>query len=320
MTVTPKQCHDAYRNLTVITVKGEIISGVDVHEYRSNSDALDSRLNCAAGLAEFRTSFLPALRKKGKVIPGGYEVAFPIPFGSWTSGFKVWPLLKQFGRVLKDGNPHDTVKETVQTSALEACFCGKGSPEQLRQLLRLAEALGLIGAPLKGNAEVFCMKYLGIDCSGFVSHYLRANGSSIDPMNTPASSYRDQAKLRARGSMTEIQAGDVMAFAETHHVTAINDVRRGAIPMRFDLQSNLNPISRMLVNELSPKTSVPPDLEVVESCAAQLVHGDMDTDGLNCTVYKVKSQNKDGSFQVARQQLDGREFRVWIAPASVWLS
>jgi hypothetical protein len=315
--VTPKSLHDIYRNLNVATVDGEVVQGIDVHEYRWNkSGETDATMNCIAGIAHFTSALKPKIRKNGKAAAGGeYDVKLtwagtPIP-QPWSFSTRRPACFLEFEDM---GKPQEqSVTERVNVPALTECFYGKGSPDAIREVLRLAAAFNLFGKPYKGSMNAYCDSYIGLDCSGFVSNYLRANGKTIDAMNTGTGTYRTTAKANNRSAISAVDVGDIMVWSGDH-IAAINAVRPIMASTPRQMDEACIPTRGGTYRPATATAQVGTEIEVVESAKARLDSTDAHTDGLNCTWYTIVKQNSNGSFQVKRQQMGMNEFTVWIAP------
>ena len=103
-------------------------------------------------------------------------------------------------------------------------MCGKGSPEQIQAVLKIAghchKRLGR-DWPNKGTMSesltAFYRANMGLDCSGFAGNYARAlGGTSLEP-NSPIPSFAPPARRRRK--LDEILPGDVIIWNPGHIAT-----------------------------------------------------------------------------------------------------
>ncbi|MEW4488329.1 hypothetical protein AB1L42_09630 [Thalassoglobus sp. JC818] len=84
-------------------------------------------------------------------------------------------------------------KQKIRNAAM-----GKGSPDDYQLALEWAIRSSKIRNPTQATIQTYCDQRLGIDCSGFVTNYLIANGKKPDSptvkRNTGAASYYSTAK------------------------------------------------------------------------------------------------------------------------------
>ncbi len=99
------------------------------------------------------------------------------------------------------------------TKAIVEAFMGKGSPDQIADVLRLAHHFGFISNSAKKSpktpalsAQEYCDRYLGLDCNGFVGNYF-----GLDP-NTIIGFY--DVKSARRSSVQRAKEGDVLVWAQ----------------------------------------------------------------------------------------------------------
>lgn len=228
--MTPREYLDWYENLTVPLVSGAVVTGVDCHEYRINTHSSDPDHRASAGQVAWNNLHRALLRH----------------------GLRNHPVFH-----------FDLTGEEADERELRLVFQGKGTPEGIIQVLRLANAVGLVQGT-RAALNDYCTLYLGIDCSGFVTNYLRHNGRADLPREVPAKYYRHHGQLRAR--LEWVRPGDVMAFTQTNHVVLIDRV---------------DPFIR------SEHARSAVDCHVAESAGSRLESGNMHTDGLHCTRYTL---------------------------------
>lgn len=126
-----------------------------------------------------------------------------------------------FNHMTRGGRRNDfyqTHKEKIKTAAM-----GKGTPEDYQLALEWAVRAGKIRDASPASIQGFCDERLGIDCSGFATSYLIANGkktnSSQVKRNTNAAAYFSAA--RAVNDPNLIRQGDLLVWMSG------NSVKRG---------------------------------------------------------------------------------------------
>lgn len=136
---------------------------------------------------------------------------------NWTAGAEQH---SDYNAVTSGGSKNDqwfqANKEKVRTAAM-----GKGSPRDYELALEWAVRKGKIANPTQASIQTYADEHLGIDCSGFVTNYLIANGLKSDSdtvrRNTGAASYFNAAK--AVNDATAIRRGDLLVWmTSTNHV------------------------------------------------------------------------------------------------------
>ena len=110
---------------------------------------------------------------------------------SWTAGTdqrEDYSLVTQraAGAGAQDANQwYAQNRERIQTAAM-----GKGAPHDYELALEWAVRSGRIANPSQATLQQFANQHLGIDCSGFVTNYLCANGRRAPPCKPRAMSNR----------------------------------------------------------------------------------------------------------------------------------
>jgi CHAP domain len=106
-------------------------------------------------------------------------------------------------------------KERIKTAAM-----GKGAPQDYELALEWAVRSNKIPTVTQATIQTYFDEHLGIDCSGFVTNYLCANGkkaySSNTVRNTGAASYFDAAK--AINDSTQVRQGDLLVWMDGNNV------------------------------------------------------------------------------------------------------
>jgi hypothetical protein len=264
MSIKPSEFMAQYRAMTVPLIDGTSIYNIDVHEYRNakdyyqKTDDISPDHDVFDGMGAF-AKLKNAIIKHGKKI-GSFKYRCTLEISSGQLANR-------------------TFQEEVNLRKLEMCFAGKGSPLQVQKALRLAQAFGFIRHE-QASMSRYVTKYLGIDCSGFVSNYLSVVcGLPFDPAKFNAVSYRTQGTAVA--SLTDVKACDVMSWATTNHVAIIDNAN-----FHF-VRNNKQEIQAFYCL-------------VVESTGSNLTKGNVHTDGLVCTYYLILPPDAQGRFSIAR--------------------
>src|SRR5262249_35792881 len=91
---------------------------------------------------------------------------------------------------------------------------GKGAPHDYELALEWAVRAGKIANPSQTTIQTYCDDHLGIECSGFVTNYLIANGKKSDTnkikRDTGAASYYDANK--AVNDASGVRQGDFLVW------------------------------------------------------------------------------------------------------------
>ena len=106
-------------------------------------------------------------------------------------------------------------RERIRNAAM-----GKGAPHDYELALEWAVRSGKIRNPSAPTIQAYCDERLGIDCSGFVTNYLVANGkrpaTPETVRNTSAASY-----FNARNAVSDpllVQQGDLLVWMDGNSV------------------------------------------------------------------------------------------------------
>lgn len=109
-----------------------------------------------------------------------------------------------------------------------ACMCCKGSPEMLFDFIQFIGYWRAYQYHILGKTDVAPVwdivdKYLGVDCNGFVGHYLNTvyAGVKAGP-STPEKYFRTGGKFRQ--SPMDFHPEDVLVFGDFGHVAIIDSV------------------------------------------------------------------------------------------------
>ncbi len=99
---------------------------------------------------------------------------------------------------------------------LQRVFTGKGAPEDIRNVVRLASRFKLTDAQ---TVDKYCTTNIGLDCNGFAGNFW-----GIDP-----STSIDQYDVHRRRAVADVAAGDAMIFylkgvAAPFHMAVVDEV------------------------------------------------------------------------------------------------
>ncbi len=134
---------------------------------------------------------------------------------NWTDGTE---QLTDFNHVVGGGR-RNTFYRDHQQQILNAAM-GKGSPRDYELALEWAVLSGKTRSSAQADIQQFCDSRLGIDCSGFVTNFLVANGRKPNTpstvRNTSAASYFSRAK--AVNDPNEIRQGDLLVWMDGNSV------------------------------------------------------------------------------------------------------
>jgi len=129
-------------------------------------------------------------------------------------------------------------------------FSGKGAPEQITAVLKLATKFrSKLGASWKDkgslgeSAKQFYWDFIGLDCSGFAGNYAKAVGSKQGP-NSAILSFAPPAKRITK--VADIKPGSLLVWKDNSHIATINGKRKDG---RWDIvESNGDPVVKGLGN------------------------------------------------------------------------
>jgi len=195
--MTPYELYQTYRSLSVPLTDGTTIFNLDIHEYRNHEMSGD--FSTASGLKEYEKLKTAVEKNCKKLGTGKYQFneAWKKTTGSWTTTvFKanvitIWP---------------DLIRP----------FLGKGTPEDIRFVLRLAIHFELL-KPIKSQMQRYCDENVGIDCSGFASAYYGGSWMGKD-----AKDYRDSATRVKK--IADISPNDSIVFQNGKHIAVIDKI------------------------------------------------------------------------------------------------
>ncbi len=102
-----------------------------------------------------------------------------------------------------------THREAIRNAGM-----GKGAPRDYELALEWAVRSGKVTSPSREALQRYADEHLGVDCSGFVTNYLVAEGKKARGAgtirNTSAASYFDRG--RAVNDPTDVRQGDVLVW------------------------------------------------------------------------------------------------------------
>jgi len=121
------------------------------------------------------------------------------------------------------------VKVKTNDPMFQHVFSGKGSPEQIGAVLKLAARLRTnLGADWKDKGDLgaslkaFYLAHIGLDCNGFAGNYARAIGSKYGP-ETSILAFAPASKRVKK--VADVRPGDVMVWKDNKHITTIQGRR-----------------------------------------------------------------------------------------------
>jgi hypothetical protein len=199
--MTPSEFMQLYRAMAIV-MDDNTVHVADIHQYMINT-ATNSREHHAKQMWQQIKARLDdevkGEKKEAKEWQQAHKVGPPPPAS------REW-LVHQ-------------IDPTVTYGLLEAVHLGKGSPDANQVFIILAVRYGFADPHLLSQ---FTDKYMGLDCSGFVSNYLVHIGrlSRDAPMQRGAKSFDDFANRRDR--LDEVRRFDLMVWSDTNHIAIIN--------------------------------------------------------------------------------------------------
>ena len=123
-----------------------------------------------------------------------------------------------FNHVVRGGRRNDFYQQ--HKDKIKSAAMGKGSPDDYQLALEWAVRSGKVRNPSAATIQGFCDERLGIDCSGFATNYLIANGRRSDTphikRNSNAASYF--SKSRAINDPWQIRSGDLLVWMTGNRV------------------------------------------------------------------------------------------------------
>lgn len=195
--MTPVGLHDEYRDLYVDLMDGQLIEGLDIHEYRNHE--LKGGFSTESGMAAYELVKAKVVKHLKHVGTHLYRFTFEqttkfIGYTKTIYGAKIiitWP---------------DLIRP----------FLGKGTPDDIRTAIQLAVHFELL-EPSKNAIQRYCDANIGIDCSGFASAYYGGTW-----MGRGATYYRDNARKITK--LEEIRPGDAIVWKSGVHIALIDSI------------------------------------------------------------------------------------------------
>ncbi len=197
---------------------------------------------CLSGAALAAPSMLPAEMRdrylKMNFQVGGEQIQFELPWLIYQNlGRKSHIDLDLKGKMLQLTNA-ELKKDAEGVAALVApyklksndavfmhVFGGKGSPEQIQAVLKLAAHFkGKLGkawkdkGSLSDSVKEFYHAKIGVDCSGFAGNYAAAIGTKFGP-NSPILSFAPASKRIKK--VADIAPGQVLVWKDNSHIATI---------------------------------------------------------------------------------------------------
>ena len=127
-------------------------------------------------------------------------------------------VAQHYSAVTADGTKKNAWFQ-AHKEGIRAAAMGKGAPGDYSDALEWAVYAKHIKTPSQQALQDYFDKYMGLDCSGFVTNYLIANGKKPDTydakVNTSAASYFVPAK--AVNDVSQIRQGDLLVYMNGNH-------------------------------------------------------------------------------------------------------
>ena len=193
--MTPYGLFQTYRSLAVDLPDGSVVYGLDIHKYRNNSNS-GGISGTGSGLAAYDKIKANVVRIGKREKTGGYALDV-------TQERDSCPLARKIERVQLFPD-------------VWRVFVGKGSPEEIRQALRLAVFFEL-ASPDKAALQSYCDDNIGLDCSGFAGSFYGG-----DWVEKGANYFRDHG-IEVK-KLEDIRANDAICWVEANHIVVIDRV------------------------------------------------------------------------------------------------
>ncbi|MCM3876383.1 MAG: hypothetical protein NEA02_08185 [Thermoanaerobaculia bacterium] len=133
-------------------------------------------------------------------------------------------------------------KGTGWVPAIQAAFCGKGSPEGIAKVLELVakhdlwakgdpkwgEDLKKQSIPIEEKLRRYCDRMIGLDCLGFAINYVQSQMrlvQDLSPLNADLANFR-VTPFVPRSTLLEFHTGDVVVWNEPPRHIAVVDSGR----------------------------------------------------------------------------------------------
>jgi hypothetical protein len=163
---------------------------------------------------------------------------------NWTAGTAE---LSEYSDVTSgNGDWFRANRASIRTAAM-----GKGAPHDYELALEWVARSRKVPTLDQPSLQTYCDTHLGIDCSGFATNYLIANGRKPDSVdtqrNTSAASYFSAG--RAVNDPSQVRQGDVLVWMTGNVVKT-------------------NPGHVMVVNSYAPRSTPGGNMQIVEATGA----------------------------------------------------
>lgn len=204
-------CRYSDINVPADTENGRAPMRVNVHKYRNNG--LTGALGTTAAMAN-----------------GGPKDAL---VGTLMHALK----LKHFPSRPTKAATVDNRDITISATKVVGVYAGKGSPEDISDILWLARHYDLVDAqqPAAGpkkhfradatwTPQKYCDAYIGLDCNGFVGNYVEhVMGKSGYTGDTPIPHYYSTGVVRTK--LDDIQPLDLLIWTDFGHIAIIDSLQ-----------------------------------------------------------------------------------------------
>jgi hypothetical protein len=179
-----------------------------------------------APISRWGSNWLDDNRNNGTECHREHNAFFTPAVHKAVDGKARFPLPNQF--FLKDEYARLSSYEGFYNMSTIRAFCGKGSPDEIADTIRLAIVAGRIGkgkdllgrAAASATVKEYVKRFMTVDCNGYVGNYYGIN---------PSTDLIDYASTRTRRmSANDIRQGDVVCTikpgGKCGHVALVQDV------------------------------------------------------------------------------------------------
>lgn len=195
--MTPGGLYNEYRHLSVDLLEGRVLMGIDVHEYRNHE--LGGEFSTAHGVEAYNALLQKVQKHCKKIGQGKYQ--FVHQESNVYNGYVV---------------TYAKVHVITTWPDLMRPYIGKGTPDDIRMVLRLAVHYNLLTSTV-AEIQKFCDRNIGIDCSGFASAYYGGQW-----MGKGATHYRDNAAKLTK--LEDVRSGDSIVWQNGVHIALIDKI------------------------------------------------------------------------------------------------
>lgn len=184
----------------------EIVLFIEIYKYRNNSMNNIAEFGCK-GWQGRRGAVRKAAKAAIKAVGGNAEgdrVAIPPSCGDLYDAF---------------------ADHTYDEKKVSRTYTGKGSPEEIAEVLSAAVALDVIHPDdLWDHAD----KYIGLDCNGYVGNWAKHNRVKLGGFgvgaNTSLRDYAAKNQDKKRTSVGDLRQGDVLVWVTNPHIALVEMV------------------------------------------------------------------------------------------------